>query len=92
MGISLVTISSYSCEFNLGGDATDNAFMTPMVRSQLKWFLVSYLGFRVLLEFLKPGVPVWGLTAIQWSCVAMLASYRRDVLRWLRSSTEPAHA
>ena len=40
-------------------------------------FLSSYLLFRLLVEFLKPTAapPGWGLTAIQWACVAGLGYY-----------------
>jgi prolipoprotein diacylglyceryltransferase len=40
-----------------------------------KLFMAGYLGFRVGLEFLKPGEPIFGLTAIQWACVGGLAWY-----------------
>ncbi len=48
-----------------------------------KMFMVAYLGFRLLVDFVKPGVPLAGLTAIQWACVAALIFYARDVRRWL---------
>lgn len=58
-------------------------------------FMVAYLGVRLALDGLKPphGPPVagvlvpdawWGLSAIQWACVAGLLWYSRDVARWLR--------
>lgn len=40
-----------------------------------KAFLVAYLGFRLVLESIKPGIAVLGLTAIQWVCLAALAYY-----------------
>jgi phosphatidylglycerol:prolipoprotein diacylglycerol transferase len=40
-----------------------------------KLFMVGYLAFRLALEFLKPGDPIVGLTAIQWVCVAALGWY-----------------
>lgn len=57
-------------------------------------FMVSYLILRLGLDFLKPphGMPAagvlvpdtrWGLSAIQWACVAGLAYYLPDVMRWL---------
>jgi phosphatidylglycerol---prolipoprotein diacylglyceryl transferase len=42
-----------------------------------KVFMVGYLGFRLGLDFLKPGDPILGLTAIQWVCLASLAWYAR---------------
>ncbi|RPD47992.1 diacylglyceryl transferase [Hymenobacter sediminis] len=44
---------------------------------RFRFFLASYLLFRLLAEFLKPTpAPAgWGLTAIQWACVAGLGYY-----------------
>jgi phosphatidylglycerol:prolipoprotein diacylglycerol transferase len=44
-----------------------------------KMFMLGYFGFRLFVEFLKPGVFVLGLTSIQWACVAMLVYYASDV-------------
>ena len=44
-----------------------------------KLFLVGYLGFRFLIDFLKPGIFFLGLTAIQWVCLVTLLFYRRDL-------------
>jgi len=38
-------------------------------------FICAYMGFRLALEFLKPGIPLGGLNAIQWVCLAVLAYY-----------------
>jgi phosphatidylglycerol:prolipoprotein diacylglycerol transferase len=53
-----------------------------------KIFLVAYLGFRFLLEFLKPGVAVAGLNAIQWVTLAGLAYYAQLGVRawWPREA------
>jgi prolipoprotein diacylglyceryltransferase len=40
-----------------------------------KALLVAYLGFRLALETIKPGVFFIGLNAIQWICVAVLLHY-----------------
>jgi prolipoprotein diacylglyceryltransferase len=40
-----------------------------------KLFMISYFGFRLLLEGIKPGEALAGLTPIQWCCLAMLAYY-----------------
>jgi phosphatidylglycerol---prolipoprotein diacylglyceryl transferase len=42
---------------------------------RFKLFLISYLGFRLLVDFLKPGVRIGGLTTIQWMCLAAIAFY-----------------
>jgi prolipoprotein diacylglyceryltransferase len=46
-----------------------------------KAFMVSYFAFRLLLEFLKPGVPLLGLNAIQWVCLGVLLYYAQLLLR-----------
>jgi prolipoprotein diacylglyceryltransferase len=43
-----------------------------------KTFMVAYLGFRLVVDFIKPGYFLGGLTAIQWACFAMLLYYARD--------------
>ena len=49
-----------------------------------KLFMVGYMGFRFLVEFIKPyDTRLAGLTAIQWACFAMLMYYRRDIQRWV---------
>jgi phosphatidylglycerol---prolipoprotein diacylglyceryl transferase len=56
-----------------------------------KLFMVSYLGFRFLLEFLKPGVPIAGLNAIQWACLATLLYYGWTERRVLLQKEVIAH-
>jgi phosphatidylglycerol---prolipoprotein diacylglyceryl transferase len=49
-----------------------------------KIYLISYLGFRFLVDFLKPDFhSFWGLSAIQFACLAGLIYYRRHLLRLL---------
>ena len=54
-------------------------------------FLASYLLFRLAVEFLKPTpAPAgWGLTAIQWACVAGLGYYAWLWERGQRASAPP---
>ena len=54
-------------------------------------FLASYLLFRLAVEFLKPTpAPAgWGLTAIQWACVAGLGYY---AWLWGRGRRATPHA
>jgi phosphatidylglycerol---prolipoprotein diacylglyceryl transferase len=50
-----------------------------------RMFMVAYFAFRLMVDFLKPEVRVFaGLSSIQWVCVAMLAYYAVDVMRWIR--------
>jgi phosphatidylglycerol---prolipoprotein diacylglyceryl transferase len=44
-----------------------------------KTFMVAYFAFRLAAEFIKPAAPIFGLTAIQWACVAMLVYYSPDL-------------
>jgi phosphatidylglycerol:prolipoprotein diacylglycerol transferase len=46
-----------------------------------KALMVAYFAFRLLLEFLKPGVPLLGLYAIQWVCLGVLLYYAQLVAR-----------
>jgi phosphatidylglycerol---prolipoprotein diacylglyceryl transferase len=52
-----------------------------------KFFMVGYCAWRLAVDFLKPGTALLGLTAIQWACVGTLVYYRRDIQRWLTTST-----
>lgn len=49
-----------------------------------KFFMVAYLSFRLLSDFIKPYPRVFlGLGTIQWACVLVLLYYARDIVRWL---------
>jgi prolipoprotein diacylglyceryltransferase len=59
---------------------------TPYVNGDLyKLFMVSYLGLRLAIDFIKPGLAFAGLTSIQWVCLLTLVHYRRDIARWMTS-------
>jgi phosphatidylglycerol:prolipoprotein diacylglycerol transferase len=45
------------------------------VGDAFKLFLLCYLTFRLLVDFIKPGLRVGGLSVIQWACVAAIAFY-----------------
>jgi phosphatidylglycerol:prolipoprotein diacylglycerol transferase len=53
-------------------------------------FMVGYLAFRLLVEFLKPGAAIGPLTGIQWACVAGLLYYAA-VFRRLRREEVALH-
>ena len=55
--------------------------LAATVGDRFKLFMVGYLGFRLLIEFIKPGVRVGGLSAIQWVCLAAVAYYAPHVPR-----------
>ena len=54
---------------------------------RFRWFMVGYLAFRLLVEFIKPtpAPSGWGLTAIQWACVMGLGYY---IWLWYYSSKQ----
>lgn len=52
-----------------------------------RYFLTAYLAWRLAIDFLKPGIPFAGLTAIQWTCAAALTWYLTHPIQEL----EPAH-
>jgi prolipoprotein diacylglyceryltransferase len=53
-----------------------------------KLFMVSYLGFRVFCDSIKPYPHfALGLGSIQWACVLVLLYYARDIYRWVKPLT-----
>jgi prolipoprotein diacylglyceryltransferase len=53
-----------------------------------KFFMVAYLLFRLLADFIKPYPRIFlGLGGIQWVAVLLLLYYSRDIARWLRSGS-----
>lgn len=55
--------------------------MNAAIGDRFKLFMVVYLGFRLLVEFIKPVVRLGGLSAIQWVCLAVVAYYAPHVPR-----------
>lgn len=54
---------------------------------QFKLFMVAYMTFRLLVDFLKPEPKVaLGLSVIQWACVSALLYYALTATRGLKSS------
>jgi prolipoprotein diacylglyceryltransferase len=54
--------------------ANDTRVMKPE-GALYRQFLMAYLGWRLLVDFLKPGVHFAGLTPLQWACAAALTWY-----------------
>jgi phosphatidylglycerol---prolipoprotein diacylglyceryl transferase len=49
-----------------------------------KLFMVSYMSFRFLADFIKPYPRIFlGLGGIQWACLMVLLYYSQDVRRYL---------
>ena len=46
-----------------------------VVGDQFKLFMVGYLGFRFLVDFIKPAARIGGLSTIQWASLAVIAYY-----------------
>ncbi|MBD2357084.1 prolipoprotein diacylglyceryl transferase [Tolypothrix sp. FACHB-123] len=45
-----------------------------------KFYLISYFGFRLLIDFIKPDFhPFFGLSAIQFACLLTILYYRRSI-------------
>jgi phosphatidylglycerol---prolipoprotein diacylglyceryl transferase len=57
-----------------------------------KGYMVGYLGWRFLIDFLKPGIFLFGLTTIQWVCLATLLYYAKDLPFLIGMKEAPAHA
>lgn len=47
-------------------------------------FVLTYCAWRMCIDFLKPGVHFGGLTILQWSCIAAVIWYVRDLHRMLQ--------
>src|SRR5204863_3516675 len=57
-----------------------------------KFFMVAYLSFRLLCDFVKPYPRIFlGLGGIQWACVVVLLYYSSDITRWLRFASSRHH-
>jgi phosphatidylglycerol:prolipoprotein diacylglycerol transferase len=53
-----------------------------------KFFMIAYLSFRLLCDFIKPYPRLFlGLGGIQWACAVVLPYYSGDILRWVRGSS-----
>jgi phosphatidylglycerol---prolipoprotein diacylglyceryl transferase len=65
-----------------------DTFSTPFLPGDaFKFFMVAYMSFRLLCDFLKPYPRFFlGVGGIQWACVVILLYYSPDIARWLRLS------
>jgi phosphatidylglycerol---prolipoprotein diacylglyceryl transferase len=51
-----------------------------------KFFMLSYFGFRFLIEFIKPNMFfVLGLSSIQWLCIVCFVYYRKTIINLPRA-------
>lgn len=58
-------------------------FRPPLPGDRFKLYMISYMGWRLLVDFLKPGLAFGGLTAIQWAALGCLLYYSPDLRRWV---------
>ncbi|MEO5924123.1 MAG: prolipoprotein diacylglyceryl transferase family protein [Bryobacteraceae bacterium] len=58
---------------------------------QFRLFLMLYCGWRLAIDFLKPGIFIAGMTTIQWTCVIALVWYSRNLVAWFSPRTEAVH-
>jgi phosphatidylglycerol---prolipoprotein diacylglyceryl transferase len=57
-----------------------------------RWFMGAYLGFRFLVEFIKPRMtPFLGLSSIQWACLIGVGFCIYFLTRSSERKTNPAH-
>lgn len=57
--------------------------LAPPAGDAFKLFLLGYLSFRVVVDFIKPASRVAGLSVLQWACLAVIAYYVPHVPRLL---------
>jgi phosphatidylglycerol---prolipoprotein diacylglyceryl transferase len=84
-----------SSEHRLLPPTTNDQPPTPplLPGDAFKFFMVAYLSFRLLCDFLKPYPRILlGLGGIQWACILILLYYSPDVSRWLRPATRVANS
>ena len=60
--------------------------------SRFRIFLVSYFGWRFLIDFFKPQPLLAGMNLIQWACLAGIAILALDWVLTSDAHREPLHA
>ena len=68
VGLFSLLIARVAPRLRLAGDA-------------FKIFLLGYLTFRVLVDFIKPATRIAGVSVLQWACLAVIAYYAPHVPR-----------
>ncbi len=86
MVMSLMVISSYSVEPSL--DLSDEAFFTPMVRSQVQWFVISFFVYIFFTCFDYNRFRDWAWILYPVIIIALIGLFFTDsiqrVNRWYR--------
>ncbi|AMY09225.1 prolipoprotein diacylglyceryl transferase [Luteitalea pratensis] len=65
----------------LGGMLVSRLGLNATAGDRFKCFMVAYMGCRLLVDVIKPAVRFGGLSAIQWTCLAVLVYYAPHVPR-----------
>jgi phosphatidylglycerol:prolipoprotein diacylglycerol transferase len=60
---------------------TASARRIQVAGDRFKLFMLGYMTFRFLVEFIKPAARIGGLSVIQWACLAVIAYYSPHVPR-----------
>lgn len=68
LGLLSLLVARVGPRLRLAGDA-------------FKIFLLGYLTFRVLVDFIKPATRIGGVSVLQWACLAVIAYYAPHVPR-----------
>ena len=67
-----------------GANATVTRETRFLPGDAFKLFMVAYMSFRLLCDFIKPYPRLFlGLGGIQWVCLLILLYYSRDIAHWL---------
>lgn len=52
-------------------------------------FMISYFGFRFVIEFIKPNVFYFiGLSSIQWLCIVCFLYYRKTIVKFVYANAK----
>ena len=81
-----VTLSEARDSRKVSAKPTDTyrAYRRFLPGDVFKLFMVAYLSFRFLCDFIKPYPRLlFGLGGIQWACLLTLLYYSPDMARWL---------
>jgi phosphatidylglycerol:prolipoprotein diacylglycerol transferase len=78
-------VPAYTSNVSSGNSLRARAEFNPQPGDAFKLFMVAYMSFRLLCDFIKPYPRIFlGLGGIQWACLLILLYYSRDIARWLR--------
>ncbi len=59
---------------------------------RFRLFVICYYSWRLLVDFLKPGIRFAGLTTLQWACACAILWYAHDLWRIASGALKPKEA